>query len=137
MATNIVMIVGLPASGKTTYAKNHYGNIENCYIADDFSISPSMHIEQIQNLNPERIVIVDPLLCTASVRNVEEIIKKMLGIEINSFEWVYFENDPISCKNNAKNRVDGRSVAVDIDVLSRRYKIPSNSKILPVFKNVS
>lgn len=136
MIVKFIMIVGLPGSGKTTFAHNNYGNVENHIIFDDFSINPRKHINDYNREKPSTVVIPDPNLCGVSREVAERKIKEMFGIDDICFEWIYFENNPEQCKINAIERNDNRNVFVDIDSLSRRYVIPEGSKKLPVFKKL-
>lgn len=116
------LIAGLPASGKTTYAKNF-----KCKLFDD----PKDLKEIIDYCKcGNNIIITDPNFCITEVRNKAQKILLDLGYKVN---WIFFENNPNQCIINSKKRPE-KSVEMYIKQLSLLYNIPENSVILSVWK---
>lgn len=113
----ITLIIGLPASGKTSYA---YKMITDVLIDDPRNLDDVKGYDGV-----ESIVITDPYFC------VEETLHKAvqtLGvIYLNTeFEFVYFENNPENCLRNAKNRPQKKTDNL-IKQLSKVYNPPSDA----------
>ena len=127
----IRIIVGLPGSGKTTYANQNPLGI----VFDD----PAANVEifsQVKNAIKagQDITITDIYMADPSVRltatKTLQSWKKDLEIE-----WIFFANDPQACIANVERRDDGRIVSAEyIQLASEHYSIPDNAKVLPVFK---
>ena len=126
---NILFIVGLPASGKSTFASKINIDNDNKYrIIDD---PKDFKIDILPYIN-EDLIITDPNLCFEKNRK-----QAITLIEKNSnarIDWIFFENDPESCLSNASRRV-GKKVDGFIRNLSQFYEIPSGSSTTPVFKS--
>lgn len=123
-----IIIVGLPASGKTTLANNLIK--DNCFMLfDDVSVSEKLFSDMNDHIKSQKdLVITDPYIC---LKNVQDVLKnKLIGYDI---EWIYFENDPNQCLINASFRdkkVDGL-----IKNLSKQYYMPNQVVPMKVFSN--
>lgn len=125
--TNVLFIVGLPGSGKTTFAKN----ISNGYrLIDD----PVNFIKDVKPYLDENLIITDPSLCIESNRVSATNMIKSYNPYIK-IDWLFFENDPESCILNASGRIN-KKVDNYIKTLSKVYKIPTGSTIVDVYKKV-
>lgn len=124
----VIAIVGLPASGKTHYGKNLSKKTGGLYIDDPKNWSDLE--KQLINYKGDTVILSDPFLCFEDHQEVAQSRFMFLGYET---EWVFFENNPTQCKENAKAR--GDSSFNDIDWFSRKYSIPENAKIVPVWKS--
>lgn len=120
------MIIGLPASGKTTLA--NIINKDNDFkyrIIDD----PKNFMKDIYPYINEDLIITDPTLCIESNRDkAVSMIKKYTNAKI---EWIFFENNPKQCLINAKNR-ENKKVDSLISLLSKEYVIPKGSNTCKV-----
>jgi len=120
----IILIAGLPASGKTHYAKE--------ILADGILIDdPKSWADFPKNF--DRLVITDPFLCISKNR---EICEKWLNENYSNIniEWIFFENNPIQCLKNAKYR-ENKKVDNFIKQLSSKYIIPHNSNVIKVYES--
>lgn len=128
---NIIVIVGLPGSGKTTLA-NKIKEVNKDYIIIDdpknFSIDIEPHI-----VNGQNIILVDPNLCFDKNRDrLVELIKKLNpNIKI---DWIFFENNPTKCLNNIHLRSDNKNVKSFIKQFSKFYRMPENSNVFEIWQ---
>lgn len=122
----ITLIIGLPGSGKSTYARNKFpGSI----IIDD-----PKNINELPDTT-EDFVIIDPWLCDVSVRDkcVEYLIQKY-NCDIVQ---IFFDDNITQCQCNIivrGDRGDKRDVGVTFNILSKRYTIPDNIVPEPVWR---
>lgn len=117
----ITLIIGLPASGKTTYAKTLGG-----FLVDD-----PQSINELPK-ECEHLVITDPNFCIENNLNrAIAILKKTYGESI-VIDRIYFENDPIQCYKNAVKRID-KPVTSSIKALSSVYTPDKNFCIIPCY----
>ena len=126
-SSNILIIVGLPASGKTTLAnKINKDNNFKYRIIDD----PKNFMKDVYPYINEDLIITDPALCIESNRDkAVSMIKKYTNAKI---DWIFFENNPKQCLINAKNR-ENKKVDSLINLLSKEYIIPRKSNISKVY----
>ncbi len=124
---NILMIVGLPGSGKTTLAKKINGDNGNKYhIIDD----PKNFETDVMPYLDRDVIITDPYLCFKNFRVAA--IKRIESINPNiKIDWLFFENDPEKCLENSKNR--DRKVESFIKNFSTKYEIPKNATVIEVY----
>ena len=129
----LIIIIGLPASGKTTYYHNNYSQDFKLY--DDFisSFYDGLLLEDLSNgIN---LCITDPRLC--NFERFEEYMKVFLGIiDKSQIELVLFENNKDCCLINADKR--NKKVAKTIEFYSNNYDLNKfrdyNHKVIDVFK---
>ena len=129
MDYKIILIVGLPGSGKSYYIAN---NIKPGYtIVDD-----PRSIDELPKKLTTNLVIADCHLCKDTSR---EALNKILEIRYPKadIEYIFFENNPAQCIKNVNHRNDGRYVEPTIKNYSRIYNIPENSTVLKVFDTES
>ena len=111
----IILVIGLPASGKTTWSKK-YAHENNFILIDDpksFENDILPYLKQDKNL-----IITDPHLCNKKV--LDKAIEKILSIKDCIIEKVFFENDKDKALKNALTRKD-KKVESFIKELSKIY----------------
>lgn len=118
----ITLIIGLPASGKTTYANTLGGTV----------IDDPQNLSEVKDNNCEHLIIVDPYFCRPNTVEIAEVILRSM-YNVESLEKIYFENDPEQCLKNAKNR-ENKKVDIFINRYSETYEIPEGSIVLPCYK---
>jgi hypothetical protein len=112
----IIIIIGLPASGKTTYFKNNKKLFKDYIFHDDF-ISNFFNGELINDINSgNNVCICDPRLCNIQIFN-----KYINIIKDNKIKLLLFENNKEKCLINAKSR--NKKVYKTIELLSEIYDI--------------
>ena len=105
-----IVIVGLPASGKSTYIETIK---DSAFVMDDF-----IRVEDLPSV--EKLILADPYLCMDAFRqNILNALSR-LGYKI---ELVFYENNPRQCLENAKTRPE-KKVEGLIKLLSVEYHPP-------------
>lgn len=117
----VVIIVGLPGSGKTTYAESAYPDFR---LMDD----PAGPHEIPEDIH-ENIVVTSPFFCREGALNH---VMKLVSDRVPDADLsvIYFENDPEQCLLNSKRRLD-KPVENLIRDLSEVYHPPEGA--LPVW----
>jgi hypothetical protein len=126
----IVFIVGLPASGKTTLAKEKYVPLGYTLIDDPIEVNlikfeftdrggNVISLDKTQNY-----VVCDPYLCDHYNRMSATLIFE----DYFDLEWIFFENDVDKCKRNNQDR--GR----DINYGAYRYDLPNDIKTIKIYE---
>lgn len=111
----IILIVGLPASGKTTLIKNMKG-----HIFDDINT-----LDGLPKILNKDLIIADVNFCVTEIRN--KAVSILQGMYPNTeIEYIFFENNPEKCFENVKKRNDNREVYGLILTYSKIYKIPKD-----------
>ena len=117
----LIIIIGLPGSGKTTYYEEHL-KTHGFIFFDDFisSIFNGKMMKAIET-GIDDICITDPRLCN------HEIFKKVMKdiesyIDKSNIELVLFENDKNKCLINASKRIN-KNVNRTIEFNSRIYNL--------------
>lgn len=121
----IIVIVGLPGSGKTMLGKSLLE--KDGVLLDDVSNNGGLEaIQQHINAKVAQIIVTDPHLCRSEA---QRFAKTYFSQHAQDYvvEWIFFENDITACKNNLKRRfIDGDTRKVDktLHVMSKAYHIP-------------
>lgn len=121
----VTLVAGLPGSGKS-------------HLLSEKADAGALTIDDISDLDalPDSpapwLVIADVNFCIAEVREaaVAHLVQRYGSIEV---DWIFYENNPDQCLANARGRDDGRDVDADIRILSRRYTIPADADVVPVY----
>lgn len=128
----VIFVIGLPASGKTTFAKKY---IDNGYILidDPEQIKRTKKNLSIIDRNGEvfkikkhqNYIISDPYLC-----NPKNRLKAKTFFHDFEIEEIFFENNLKQCKINDKSRPKNRQTK-NWEVFN--YEIPEDANVLKVF----
>lgn len=135
---NLVVIVGLPGSGKTNAAQN-YSDFLDYIVFDDVGNDEYMmnklysyltYWKDLDNDWRSGVVVTDTFLCEP--KNRSSFQKKLNEYGLRP-TWLFFENDPEQCIKNVQNRNDGRKISASyIRELSKKYVIPAGASVVPV-----
>lgn len=143
------ILVGLPGSGKShriAQLKTSTTGLSvddfmkdiplNAPVRRDPRFTDSKHYSTlIKDLrNGLSCVISDIIFCDTLLRLEAEAVLRA-DVPKLRIEWEFFENNPRQCKINATQRGKNtlRRELKLIDYLSRKYIVPQNSKVLPVW----
>ncbi len=119
-----LLIAGLPASGKTTWANSHQWLYVASVIDDPKSLSDfDVYIQRKLN-----VIVTDPHLCRAEVRETAEKFWRQNGYDV---KFIFFENNEAQCRENLARRNDGRIIG---SFKAFGYTIPEGARTLPVWK---
>ena len=139
-----LIIVGLPASGKTSHARSvlagrsHYEDIHHWLYHRDQSIKEGNDLfgRFLDDLQAGRPFVIDSVeMCERTVR--EHFVGKYLS-HLREIDWLYFENEPEQCRHNAylpEHRGEGHRAhrLREIDRASRVYHIPEGANVRAVY----
>ena len=122
----IVIILGLPGSGKTTLAKTKYSNYK---LIDDITINYNINYYDPN----DKIVITCPIAGTKSKKEILRKLKLWFGKSYITF--IVYENNYEQCIKNIESRNDGRNISYKtLQFLSKRYNpYEFSRKILNVY----
>jgi hypothetical protein len=115
----VVLVLGLPASGKTTFCQSHFDE-KVFYIFDDplFSSASEIVLNKLVEKG-QKVVFCDPRLCSLDIfkklyEHLVQFVDSPAQIAV-----VYFDNDPEQCGKNAHHHRD--NIDSDIKRLADRY----------------
>ncbi len=112
----VILIIGLPGSGKTTYAKS----LTNYLICDDF-ITHAYNGKWLRSIKDDnQVCLIDPRLCSYSI--FDRYMKKILTVvDREDIKLIIFDKSIEECYSNVVNRNDGRKI-------TKEYLIQLNIK---------
>lgn len=120
----ITLVIGLPASGKTTFAKT----LDYSYFLDDPDLDK---IRALPDDPGYHLVITDPAFCDEF--NLASAMKYLTARYIDvEFVCVYFANDPEQCLKNAQKRPE-KIVKEHVKQLAKLYNPPDSA--IPVWRD--
>lgn len=139
-SNTIILIVGLPGSGKSNLAlrinaDNALQNNGKFTIIND----PKDFKEIEEHIN-DNLIITDPQLCFEE--NRQKALKRINSLNPDcKIEWIFFKNDPEKCLMNseARNRANSiffkpvKKVESFIKNFNQYYTIPEGSFIVDVW----
>lgn len=135
-SNTIILIVGLPGSGKSRLANRI--NQDN---GGKFTIiNDPKDFKKIEDNIHKDLIITDPHLCFE--KNRQSALQKIKDLNPNcKIEWIYFKNDPEQCliNSNVRNRANQISFKpvkkVDgfIKNFSQFYTIPDGAFVVDVW----
>jgi GTPase SAR1 family protein len=131
----IIFIVGLPGSGKTTLAYDMLmEDQDHTILRDDYSLHFDKN-DLMWNLFAKRVIITDPRLCGVSERDAITLIEKRYPVyDGANFKFIYFDNDPEACIINSRRTPKPGGTEKLINYLTKIYKIPANADIRKVYR---
>lgn len=140
----IIMIVGLPGSGKTTWGSSFVKENPNSFFIDDISIVTKNAKEYLMAIKKENkpyvnLLIADVLFCQKEVRDkAYQVIREVFPE--SEIKPIFFENSIEKCHKNVEQRKklgDDRKVSELIVNLSKKYSIPEDAEIISIQKKKS
>lgn len=105
----IILILGLPGSGKTTYSNFLKDKMPHSLLLDDYSVKFPNGIEIPSD--KKTLIVTDPMFLTFSYETITTYFIKRYPEYRISFEWVIFSLDVVSCLKNVNARNDGRIIS--------------------------
>jgi predicted ATPase len=133
MNYKVILIVGLPGSGKTTLATSMLNS--DTFLIDDPSRDTSLFTKALES-GKSTIIICDPLLIVTKAENVITFMQKKFGSDVD-IQWIYFDNDPVQTWKNheQRNKHDYRLLDKNkFNDMSKKYAIPENVTPISVYK---
>lgn len=131
----LIFLVGLPGSGKTTYAKDVFVP-EGFELFDDIGIS-NQGIQALFDhlLEGKKAVVTDIYSLTTEDRlRILRQLYSAVEPDLN-LRWIFFENNADACIKNISKRKDDRLISEDfVRYLAKIYTIPYNAEVLLVSK---
>jgi predicted kinase len=135
-SNTIILIVGLPGSGKSQLANR----INNDNGGKFTIINDPKDLELVKGQIHKDLIITDPQLCFEKNRQQAEKLIKDLNPNCK-LEWIYFKNDPDQCliNSNIRNRANSisfkpvKKVDSFIKNFSQYYTIPEGAFIVDVW----
>jgi hypothetical protein len=144
MSAEIILLVGLPGSGKTTYmgARQEEGwSIFDDFKANSYNHSPVFgHSRKYDALlaalrKGQKCLVADIDFCKASSRREAEAALRTQIPDIVP-KWLFFENDFFACQANLTRRASP-SIEENLRALhgyGTSYQIPIGAQVVPVWK---
>ena len=145
VAARALIIVGLPASGKSSHAsrllagRSHYEDIHHWlyYREQHIRDGNDRFGRFLGDLGIGKPWVIDSVeMCERSVR--ESFIREYLT-HADEVDWLFFENDPEQCKRNAlvlEHRGEGHRDhrMREIDRVTSVYDIPAGARVRQVYR---
>jgi len=128
----IILLIGLPGSGKSTYGKSlGYPFLDDLMQNGGFNVLREIEREH----EIKTLVISDSGLIWPGARKAfESMVNEILPV--TEYEYVAWHNDPLGCYENIQRRNDGRVISLPALLqMSKTYVPPSGLILRPVRHN--
>lgn len=144
--TKIVIVVGLPGSGKSRWVDEHRAGFAGVVNADYFedSLVPTFRFTDSRHYRPliaalragQDCLIADIAFCD-TLRRVEATQVLACDAPMAVVQWVFFENNADACMANI--RADGGARLLNrlrnFSLFAHKYHIPPGVNALPVWRS--
>jgi adenylate kinase len=128
MIEKVLIVTGLPGSGKTMFAQSRINAVTA--LVDDPKCMADFEVGE----DITEIVITDPFMVDPDIReSAIPQLQRMFGD--CQIDFVFFENDPDACIVNDNRRNRAKKSTETIRRLSKAYVIPDDIIPLPVWKD--
>ena len=125
----VIVIVGLPGSGKTQLALSMVD--EETTFIDDLSRDP-FRMELYMRSQTRRLIITDPV--TARPVHIKQRLASWFGDIKHTVEIIAFTNDPDQAFANLTGRGDDRKITWDfVKRMSMQYMPDQYDRVVPVY----
>jgi predicted kinase len=127
MISWMLIVAGLPASGKTEFIKQKYGSREKTFIFEDISEEDMSELHRVISSEEGLVIVSSPFAVLRKWRLsfLEWCINNNFNFKVS---YVFFENNPKQCLNNAKRRPENKVENLIIE-LTKDYTIPETGEI--------
>lgn len=136
---SLIILVGLPGCGKSTYGNMLNTSIKNSVFFDDVDISLESTISDIrqQLYFDKKVIVAHTRLCLEKTYN--EFIQRCYLYDTNSIITYCFLPDVEQSIYNVKNRETSEIIISDINSYAEHYKQPFgyNAKKLTTYKKIN
>jgi RNase adaptor protein for sRNA GlmZ degradation len=139
--TQLIIIVGLPGSGKTYYAKEKFEPLDY-KLFDDVGMEHELLRSLIEHLKAGKKAVVTDIYTLTNRERFVVLRRLYMEPELvdMKIDWIFFENDPENCLINIRQRNDSsdqyRTISDDfIFFLSKQYTIPPDQTPRPVYRH--
>lgn len=132
---NVIHIVGLPGSGKTTLGKTLAMEPKSLFL-DDFLFDVDGSVSAFRSSGCDNLILTDPRLCPISKQDIISRTIKCFGLDGDeNFIFHYFQNDPEACIINAQREPKPNGGTENfIRMVSKRYTVPADTVVHEVYK---